>query len=124
MPGFSGSNVTPKPAANKVLRGSVTLTSAYQTVGNCKRVIPKGKRFQITKIVVSCPEDYYAKITFGGADESVEYCQMGKSVLTDWYPCGDKVFVGDGTKELNIQAKYVTTAATLWAEIVGVEEEA
>lgn len=124
MPGFNGSNVTPKPAANKVLRGSATLTDSYQTVGNCKRTIPKGKRFQITKIVVSCPEDFYAKITFGGEDASIEYCQMGKAVLTDWYPTGDKTFIGDGSKELAIQAKYVSTSATLHAEIVGVEEEA
>jgi len=123
MPGINASNVTPKPAVNKVLRGSVTLTSAYQTVGNCKRTIPKGKKFQTTKIVVSCPEDFYAKITFEGTDESIEYCQMGKAVLTDWYPVGDKMFIGDGSKELNIQAKYVSAAATLHAEIIGVEEE-
>jgi len=115
--------VIPRPKGDKVHRGSATTGSSYAVVGNCKRTVTNGKTFNVAKITISCLSDVVAKITFGGSDISTEYNVSGKVPLTDWFAYGDKQAVGDGSKVLQVEAKYPSggSADTVYAELAGEE---
>jgi len=115
--------VVPRPKGEKVLRGSVTTGASYAVVGNCKRTVPNGKTFNVTKIATSCLSDAMVKITFGGSDISIEYPISSKIALMDWFSFGEKQAVGDGSKVLQVEAKYPSggSADTVYAELVGEE---
>ena len=123
--GYAGRDVIAKPSGVKTVKGSVTTTSTYQDVGDCKHVVTKNKVFKLTKISASCSEDVMVKIVFGTEDISIEYYIMAKLPFTDWLPEGwnkDRL-IGDGSKEIKIQAKYPTggTSATVYSELSGEE---
>lgn len=124
MPLHVGGEVVPKPKGNTVLRGSVTTGSSFAVVGNCTRTIANEKRFEITKIALSCDQDAVAKITFPtGTDISIEYKISAKIPVTDWFAKGEKICVGDGTKVLRVEGKYPSggSAGDLHSELVGEE---
>jgi len=112
MPLQTQAEVIPRPKGTTVLKGSATTGSSYAAVGDCKRTIPNGKTFNATKIIVSCPSDAVAKITFGGSNISVEYTISGKIPLTDWFSQGEMQAIGDGSKVLQVEAKYPTGGST------------
>ena len=115
--------VIPRPKGDKILRGSATTGATYAVVGNCKRTVTNGKTFNVAKIAISCASDVVAKITFGGTDISIEYTISSKIPMTDWFAQGDKQAVGDGSKVLQIEAKYPSGGSgdTVYAELTGEE---
>jgi len=115
--------VVPRPKGEKVLRGSATTTEEYCEIGDCKRTVTNGKTFNVAKIVISCLSDVVAKITFGNTDISTEYNISGKVPFTDWFAQGEKQAVGDGSKVLQVEAKYPSGGSpdTVYAELTGEE---
>jgi hypothetical protein len=111
--------VIPKPKGTVKKKGSVTTTDSYQTVAEI--TVTKGKTFHPAKITVSCKEDVWVKIRWDGSDVSIEYLVMGKLPFTDWFPWNWNPMVGDGSKKVDVQAKYDTAAATVFCELCGEE---
>lgn len=123
--GYSGRDVIAKPTGVITVSGSVTTNSDYEDVGDCKHKVSKDKTFNLAKITVSCSKDVMVKIVFGEETVSIEYYIMAELPFTDWFPEGwnkDKL-IGDGEKEIKIQAKYPTDgeAAEIFAELSGEE---
>ena len=127
MPGLQSgggsSEVIPKPKGDKKAKGSATTTDTYATITGCEITVTKDKTFQLAKIVVSCPEDVMVKIRWDDNDIGPEYYVMAKLPFTDWFPWDWNPCLGDGTKKLDVQAKYPAggAAATVQAEISGEE---
>jgi len=119
--------VIPKPTGSIRDYGNVTTTTEYQTVAKIK---PKAdKKFKLTKIIVSCPEDVMYQLYWQGQALAPEIYVMAKIPIFDWYPYGyrtkdDKDLVGDGSAEIELKVKYPSggTAATCNGEISGDEE--
>jgi hypothetical protein len=119
----AGAEVIPKPKGDIARKGNITTGADYADVTGTNYKVTKGKHFQLTKIVLACKEDSTARIMFGTTQIGPEYYIMGKTTLTDWFPKNYRLdeLEGDGTKEIRIQAKYVTTAGDFQAELVGEE---
>ncbi|MBA7702840.1 hypothetical protein ES703_111615 [subsurface metagenome] len=100
-------------------KGSVTTTATYATV--VEYTVPDGYKYELTKILISCPEDVMYKIRWGGTDKSAEVYVTGGIPFTDWFPWGYIKMWGDDVKKIDIQVKYPTggAAATCHAELVG-----
>lgn len=113
--------VIAKPKGKIKAKGSVTTTSTYQTVAEI--TVTKDKTFHLAKLTVSCSEDVMVKIRWDGTDISIEYYVMAKLPFTDWFPWDYHAMLGDGTKKVDVQAKYPSggTAATVYCEICGEE---
>lgn len=125
MAGLAPGTVTARPKGDITVKGSVTTTDEYQDVGDCKHTVTKDKTFSLAKITVSCPEDVMVKVVFGDTDITIEYYVMAKLPFTDWMPMGyrKELLLGDGSKQIKIQAKYPSggAAATVFAEFSGEE---
>jgi hypothetical protein len=122
--GFGPSpEVIPRPKGQIAKKGNITTAADYTDVTDTAYTVTKDKKFQLTKIVIACKEDSMARIMFGATQIGPEYYVMGKTTLTDWFPTNYRLdeLIGDGSKQIRIQAKYVTTAGDLQAEIVGEE---
>jgi len=115
--------VIPRPRGTTKAKGSVTTTDTYQTVTGCEIAVTKGKTFHLAKLTVSCSEDVMVKIRWDGSDISVEYYVMAKLPFTDWFPWDWHPCEGDGTKKIDVQAKYPSggAAATVYCELAGEE---
>jgi len=120
--------VIPKPTGPIVQQGSLaTPTTSYTTVVSYTPT--KGKRFNLTKITVSCSEDIIAQLTWKGQAITIPYYIMAKLPFTDWFPIDyyatthEDYFKGDGNTKLELKAKIPSggTAAQVDAEIVGEE---
>jgi len=111
--------VTPRPKGGKGAKGTIETTAAYVTVA--EYVVTKGKTFNLAKIAVSCKEDVWVKVRWDGTDISIEYLITGKIPFTDWFPMNWYPMVGDGTKKVDIQAKYDSTSSDVYAELTGEE---
>jgi len=119
--------VIPKPQGSLRDYGSVTTTADYARVAKIK--VSQGKKFKLTKILVSCSEDVMFKLTWAGQDLGPEVYVMAKLPFSDWFPYGyktkdNKDLVGDGSQLIEIQVKYPSggTAATCYGELSGDEE--
>lgn len=120
-------SVIAQPEGTIVAQGSITTSSEWQTV--CFYIPKSGRRFHLTKIVVSCSEDVVAQVFWKGEQEiTVPYSIMGKLPFTDWFPMHYwdedvvKKIVGDGTSKVELKAKYISTSATCYGQLVGEEE--
>jgi hypothetical protein len=115
--------VIPKPKGDIANKGNITTAADYADVTGTLYTVTKDKKFQLAKIVLACKEDSMARIMFGATQIGVEYYVMGKTTLTDWFPHNYRLdeLVGDGSKQIRIQAKYVTIAGDFQAELVGEE---
>jgi hypothetical protein len=111
--------VIPKPTGDKKAKGSVTTTVAYQTVA--EYTVTKNKTFHLAKITVSCKADVWVKVRWAGEDVSIEYLVSGGIPFTDWFPWNWHPMVGDGSKKVDIQARYDTAEATVYTELCGEE---
>ena len=100
---------------------SVTTTAAYATVASYKP--PNNYRLELSKILVSCPEDVMYQLWWGGEAFGAEVYVTGGIPFTDWFPWNYKYMEGDGTKEFELKVKYPTggAAAVCHAEVVGEE---
>jgi len=100
-------------------KGSVTTTATYATV--VEYTVPDGYKYELTKILISCPEDVMYKIRWDGTDKSAEVYVTGGIPFTDWFPWGYIKMWGDDVKKIDIQVKYPSggAAATCHAELVG-----
>jgi len=129
IPGFPPEvRVIPKPTGPIVQQGSLaTPTTTYEVV--VSYIPTKDKRFQLTKIAVSCSEDIIVQLTWGGVAITIPYYVMAKLPFTDWFPIDyhavthEQYLKGTGTTKLELKAKIPTggTAAEVNAEIVGEE---
>jgi len=121
VPASEQGPVIPRPKGGVLEKGSVTTTGSYQTVAS--RVVTNLLKFQLAKIIISCPEDVMYQLRWDGTVISAEVYVMGKIPFTDWFPWNYKEMVGNGVKTFDIQVKYPTggIAGTCHAEIVGEE---
>ena len=113
--------IIPRPTGEKKGKGSISTESDYKTV--CELTVTKGVTFQLAKIVVSCDKDVMVKVRWDGSDVSIEYLIPLKTPFTDWFPWDWNPMVGDGTKKVDLQAKYPTggEAGTVFCELSGEE---
>ena len=113
--------VIPKPMGGKIAKGNITTTGSYQTVAEL--AITTAKTFQLTKILISCDQDIMYKIRWNGTDISTEVIVPANIPFTDWFPWNYYTMLGNGTKKIDIQAKYPTDGygGTCYAEINGEE---
>jgi len=121
--GGSPAEVIARPKGKTKAKGSVTTTDTYQTVTDCEIAVTANKTFHLAKLTISCSEDAMVKIRWDGTDISTEYYVMAKLPFTDWFPWDWNPCEGDGTKKIDVQAKYPSggTPATLFAELSGEE---
>ena len=113
--------VIPRPKGGILAKGSVTTTGTYASVA--EKTVTDGLTLQLAKIVVSCPEDVLFKLVWSDEIIGAEVYVSGKIPFVDWFPWDYHTMVGDGSKKLEIMAKYPSggAAATCHAEIVGEE---
>lgn len=118
---YNPNNVVARPKGGKSSKGNITTTGAYQSVTNY--IVTKDKKFSLSKTLVTCDEDAWIKVTWDGATIGAEISTAGKIPFPDWYPHKYHDIVGDGTKKVEIYAKYPSggSAGTCHAEIVGEE---
>lgn len=129
VPGFPPEiRVIPKPTGPIVAQGSLAApTTSYAAVVSYTPT--KDKRFQLTKITVSCSEDIIVQLTWGGDAITVPCYVMAKLPFTDWFPLDyhavthEQFFKGNGNTKLELKVKIPSggTAAEVNAEIVGEE---
>ena len=119
-------SVIAQPEGRIVAQDSITTTDTFATI--CSYTPKDGKRFHLTKIVVSCEEDVIAQVLWKGEQEiTIPYVVMGKLPFTDWFPFNYweedavKKIIGDGTSKIELKAKYVSTGATCYGQLVGEE---
>jgi hypothetical protein len=119
-------SVIAQPEGRIVEQNSITTESDWKTV--CSYTPKSGMRFHLTKVVVSCEEDVIAQVFWKGEQEiTIPYVIMGKLPFTDWFPFNYweedpvKKIVGDGTSKVELKAKYVSTGATCYGQLVGEE---
>jgi hypothetical protein len=118
-----GAEVTPSPKGVIAKKGNITTEENYKDVTGTAHTVTNGKRFQLAKIVLAAEKDSIARIMFGTSQIGVEYYIMGGTTLTDWFPTNYRLdeLLGDGTKQIRVQAKYISTAGDFQAELVGEE---
>jgi len=110
----------PKPEGAIPTKGSLPATSGtYQDV--VAYIVTNGKTFHLSKIAVSCDQDSWVKILMAGVDKSIEYLVSAGIPFTDWFPWDWNNLLGDGAKQVKIQAKQKTTSGIVYGEIVGEE---
>ena len=102
---------------------SVTTTLAWQVV--VTYTVPAGVvsdwKFELAKILVSCPNDVLYRLRWNGVVISPEVYVTGGIPFTDWFPWDYYPMTGDGTSTFKIQVYDPTGAAVdiCHAEIVG-----
>jgi hypothetical protein len=119
--------VVPYPTGRKRKFNQKTTTSSFQTIVDYTPT--SGKKFHLTKIVVSCLEDVEAQLYWKGEELTIIYKVMGKMPFTDWFPWDfrDKLgneILGDGNSKIELKARYPSggAAAECYGEIIGMEE--
>jgi len=112
--------IIPRPMGAIKRSGETAATSAdwAKIVGY---VVPKGKEFHLAKIVLSCEHATWFRIMWDTTQLGITYLLPLKFTLPDWFPWDWNPLVGDGAKELKIDAKYYTTSGWAAAELVGEE---
>lgn len=119
--------VIPKPLGSIRKFGKIVTSDTFKTVA--EYTPERGKRFHLTKIVVSCPEDVEAQVFWMNKPLTVIYNIMGKIPFTDWYPWDYrthpelKEIIGDGASKIELKVRYPSggVAAECYGEIVGEE---
>jgi len=102
---------------------SVTTTLAWQVV--VTYTVPAGVvsdwKFELAKILVSCPNDVLYRLRWNGVVISPEVYVTGGIPFTDWFPWDYENMRGDGVKAFDIQAQFPVggAAALCHGEIVG-----
>jgi len=78
-------------------------------------------KFELAKILVSCPNDVLYRLRWGAVVISAEVYVTGGIPFTDWFPWDYYTMRGDGTRTFNIQVMFPAggAAAVCHAEIVG-----
>jgi len=110
----------PRPKGSVLEADSVTTTDTYATV--VSYTVPSSDwRFELAKILVSCPEDVMYRLRWNENVIGAEVYVTGGIPFTDWFPWAYKTMRGGDSKAFDIQAKYPAggAAATCHAEIVG-----
>lgn len=118
-PGDLQAEATPRPKGGVIAKDSDTTGAAYATIGS--HTPAAAVSFELTKILVSCPEDIMYKLRWNGTDISAEVYVTGGIPFTDWFPMDYYAMPGDAAKIFDVQVKYPTggAAATCHVEIVG-----
>lgn len=119
--------VIPKPLGSVRKFNKITTSDTFTTV--VEYTPERGKRFHLTKIVVSCPEDVQAQVFWMNKPLTVIYNIMGNIPFTDWYPWDYRThpelreIIGDGASKIELKVRYPSggTAAECYGEIVGEE---
>ncbi len=113
--------VIPRPKGGVLAKGDITTGASYVSVAEA--VITSGKQFQITKILVSCTKDVQYKLVWDSTDIGAEVIVPATVPFTDWFPWDYYLMLGNGSKKIQLQAKYPTggEAGTCHAEINGEE---
>jgi len=113
--------VIPRPMGGVQEKGTVTTTDTFQTVAS--KVVSTGKKFQLAKILVGCSEDVEFQLRWDGSVVCGPVTLSGKIPFTDWFPWNYKEMIGDGSKAVDIQARYPSggSAGSCYGEIVGEE---
>ena len=84
-------------------------------------VLSSDWKFELAKILVSCPNAVIYRLRWGTTVISAEVYVTGGIPFTDWFPWNYYYMRGDGTKTFNIQVMFPAggAAAVCHAEIVG-----
>jgi len=108
-----------RPKGGVLETDSVTTTAAYQTV--VEYTVLEDWKFELAKILVSCPEDVMYRLRWGAVVISAEVYVTGGIPFTDWFPWNYYYMRGDGSRTFNIQVMFPAggVAAVCHAEIVG-----
>jgi len=106
--------------ANALTTGAWTVLGAG-TDNVAEYIVPDDWKFELAKILVSCPEDVMYRLRWGTSVISPEVFVTGGIPFTDWFPWDYEHMRGDGTKTFNIQVRYPAggVEAMCHAEIVG-----
>lgn len=115
--------VIARPIGKTRAKGSVTTTDTFATVTGCTITVTKDKTFHPAKVIFSCDQDAVAIIRWNGTQISPEYKMSAKLPVTDWFPWDWYRCEGDGSKAIDVQAKYPSggAAGDFHAEICGEE---
>jgi len=115
-------NVVAKPSGKISVFNSVVTTGEFQTA--VEYTPSAGKRFMLTKIVVSCWQEVEAQIFW--ADEPITpiYEISGGIPFTDWFPYDYKNIIGDGVSKVELKVRFPEggVSAKCYCEIVGEEK--
>lgn len=119
IPDIEQGPVIPRPMGGILAKGSVTTTSAYQTVAS--RVVTDALEFQLSKLMISAKKAAWIKWRWNGTTISAERLLDDKTILIEHFPWDYYFMLGDAAKAFDVQAKYDSEAGTLNVEIVGEE---
>ena len=107
------------------VRETASITTALAWAVVVEYVVPAGDeadwKFELAKILVSCPNDIMYRLRWNDVVISPEVYVTGGIPFTDWFPWDYENMRGDGVKAFDIQARFPVggAAATCHAEIVG-----
>jgi len=112
--------VIPKPEGAVYKHATLAATTdVYQDV--VAYTPTSGKTFYLAKIVISCTEDSWIRLRWGGGVIYGPILVSAVVPFTDWFAWNWRSMAGDGAKVFDIQAKYDATSGSVYAELVGEE---
>ena len=112
-----------RPKGGVRVPGSININTAwadYRTV--VEYLVPSADvKFELAKVLVSCPSDVMYRLQWGAVVISAAVYVTGGIPFTDWFPWDYYPMTGDGTSTFKIQVYDPTGAAVdiCHAEIVG-----
>lgn len=112
--------VISKPTGTIIERGEGESTYTTKYVEIVSYQPTKGKRFHLTKIKVPCTNAHYLQLTIGDTTFPPDVC-ADETTFIDWFPWDDGL-LGDGIKEVKIEAKAILNTELLYGTIYGEEE--
>jgi len=116
--------VIARPKGGVLRTGFININTAWADfVTVVEYTVPDDYKFELAKILVSCPEDVRYRLRWGTTVISAEVFVTGGIPFTDWFPWDyyPERMHGDGTRTFQIQVIDPTGAAAgmCHAEIVG-----
>jgi len=114
--------VIARPKGGVLVSRSIDINTTwieFQTV--VEHIVPNDFKFELAKILVSCPNDVMYRLLWGTTTISAAVYVTGGIPFTDWFPWDYYTMRGDGTSTFKIQVQDPTLAAAglCHAEIVG-----
>lgn len=116
---ISGQDIIPRPKGGFRASGEITSGAAYATVAT--RTVTSGKKFQVSKILVSVEKAAWIIHRWNASQVGCARLLDDKTTLIEHFPYDNFNLLGDGAKAFDVQAKQYSEAGLVDVEVVGEE---
>lgn len=116
----SNVNIVVHPTADlaSIGAGVLTNTSTYVTIA--ERVITDGNKYHLAKVMVPMTNAHWLEITLNSVVKKI-YLARKEDTFFDFYLFNEITFDGNGSQKIELKAKAVDTAETVYGFFYGEE---